>query len=46
MAYYRDELFLHNGVIAYFISNNNNSASFKFKTKIAVKTGNDGTKNV
>ena len=46
--YYRDESFLNgNGAIADFpADNNSNSASFKFKTKIADQTGNDGTKNV
>ena len=44
--YYRDETFLHDGAIADFPADNDNSASFKFKTKIADKTGNDGTKNV
>ena len=43
---YRDEPFLDNGAIAGFPANNNNSALFKFKTKIAGKTGNDGTKSV
>ena len=41
--YYRDEPFLNvNGAIAY----NNNSGSFKFKTKIAGRIGQDGIKNV
>ena len=44
--YYRDEPFLNNGAIANFLPNNNNSLSFKFKTKKAGRTGNDGTKNV
>ena len=45
--YYRDEPFLdNNGAIADFLADNNNSASFKFKTKIAGRSGNDGTKNV
>ena len=43
--YYRDEPFL-NGTISHFSADNNNSASFKFKTKIASRTENDGTKNV
>ena len=44
--YYRDETFLDdNGAIADFPAGNNNSALFKFKTKIADRTGNDGTKN-
>ena len=44
--YYRAKSFLDNGAIADFSANNNNSASFKFKTKIAGITGNDGTKSV
>ena len=45
--YYRDEPLLNaNGVIADFLVYNNSSASFKFKTKIAVRIGDDGTKNV
>ena len=45
--YYRDEPFLdNNGAIVDFPGDNNNSASFKVKTKIADRTGNDGTKNV
>ena len=45
--YYRDELFLNaNGTVADFPADNNNSASFKFRTKLAGKIGNDGTKNV
>ena len=40
--YYRDVPFLGNGAIA----ENSNSASFRFKIKIAGRTGNDGTKNV
>ena len=44
--YYRDEPLLNaNGVIADFLVDNNSSASFKFKTKIAVRIGDDGTKN-
>ena len=35
-----------NGAIANFPADNNNIASFKFKLKIAGRTGNDGTKNV
>ena len=42
--YYRDEPFLDNSAIDDFAAPNNNSASFKFKTKIACRTGNDGTK--
>ena len=43
--YYRDEPFLDdNGAIADFPDDDNNSALFKFKTKIAIRTGNDGTK--
>ena len=45
--YYRYEPFLNaNGAIADFTADNNNSVSFKFKSKIAGKTENDGTKNV
>ena len=45
--YYRDEPFLNvNGAIADFPADNNNSASFKFQTKIAGRTENDCTKNV
>ena len=45
--YYRDEPFLNaNVAIDDFPTDNNNSASFKFKTKIAGRTENDGTKNV
>ena len=35
-----------NGTIADFPADNNSSASFKFKTKTAGRTENDGTKNV
>ena len=43
--YYRDEPFLNNnGAIADFPTDNNNSAWFKFKTKIAGRIGLDGTK--
>ena len=42
-----DKPFLNtNGTIADFPAGNNKIASFKFKTKIAGRTGNDGTKNV
>ena len=44
--YYRDERFLDNGAISDIPAANNNSALFKFKTKIAGRTGNDGAKNV
>ena len=45
--YYKDEEFLiDNGAIAGFPADKNNSASFKFETKITGRTGNDGTKNV
>ena len=44
--YYRYEPFLDNGAIADFPANKNNSASFKFKTKMVGRTENDGTKNV
>ena len=41
--YYRDEPFLNaDGAIADFPAENNNSALFKFKTKMASRTGNDG----
>ena len=41
-----DEPFINNnGAIADFPANDNNSVSLKFKTKIAGRTGNDGTKN-
>ena len=45
---YRDESFINeNEAIADFpADNNNNSPSFKFKTKIADRIGNDGTKHV
>ena len=36
--YYRDEPFLNAYAIGDFPADNNNSASFKFKTKIAGKT--------
>ena len=43
----RDKPFLNtNCDIADFPANNNHSASFKFKVKIAGRTENDGTKNV
>ena len=45
--YCRDEPFLNNdGAIADFPSDNNNSASFRFKTKIVASIGNNGTKDV
>ena len=45
--YYRDEPFLNaNGPIADFSADDNNNSSFKFKTKVAGGTGNDGTENV
>ena len=44
--YYRDEPFSDNGAIADFPANDDNSASFKFKTKIADRRENDGTKHV
>ena len=45
--YYRDEPFSNNnGAVADFPADNNNRALFKFKTKIAGRTGNDGTKNL
>ena len=45
--YYGDEPFLYaNGAIDDFVADNNNSASFKFKTKLAGRTENDDTNNV
>ena len=45
--YYRDKPALGaNDNIADFPSNNNNSILFKFKTKIAGRTENDGTSDV
>ena len=46
--YYKDESFLNNNrAIADFPDdNNNNSVSFKFKTKIAGRITNNGTKDV
>ena len=41
---FTDELFLANGGIDGFPANNNNSASFEFKTKIAGRTEDDVTK--
>ena len=35
-----------NGDIANFPADNNNSGSFKFKTKIAGRVGNNGRKHV
>ena len=35
-----------NGVVADFPADNYNSASFQFKTKMASRTGNEGTKSV
>ena len=35
---------MRNGGIADFPANNNNTASFKFKTKVAGRIGNGGTK--
>ena len=44
--YYRHETLQDsNGAIADFPADNNNSALFKFKTKIARRTENDVTKN-
>ena len=44
---YRDESYLdNNDAIADFPADNNNSASFKLKSEIAGRTGNDGTKYV
>ena len=45
--YYVDEPFLNaNGDIADFPADDNNSALFKFKTKITGRIGNNDTKNV
>ena len=45
--YYRDETFLDdNGAVADFLADDSKRALFKFKTNIASRTGNDGTKNV
>ena len=45
--YYRDEPVLNNnGAIIDFPADNNNSALFKFKTKITDRKGNDGIKDV
>ena len=38
--YYKDKPFSDNRTIADFPANNNDTASFKFKTKIASRTGN------
>ena len=38
--YYRDKLFLNNDATADFPTNNNNSASFNLKTKIANRANN------
>ena len=45
--YYRYEAALNaKGAIIDFAADSNNDAFFKFKTKIACRTGNDGTKDV
>ena len=45
--YHRDKLFLNvNGAIADFSAKNNNSASFRFRTKIASRIGQNGTKMI
>ena len=44
--YYRDGPFLANDDIASFATDNNNNASFKFKTNLAGRTKNNGTQNV
>ena len=45
--YYRDEPRLNaNGNIPGFPADNNNSPSFKFKTKIAGRIGNNGARKV
>ena len=46
-TYYRHKPFLiDNGAKADFPADNNNTPSFKFKTKIASRIGNDGTKKL
>ena len=43
--FYRDETFINdNGAIADFPADKNNSASFKYKTKITGRIEHDGTK--
>ena len=44
MHYNRDKLFVNNGAIDDFPADKNNSATLKYKVKIASRTGNDGTK--
>ena len=45
--YYTDKLLLNNnGAISIFPTDDNNSASFKFKTKLAGRTRNNGRKDV
>ena len=45
--YYRDEPFLDdNGAITYFPVDDNNNTLFKFKAKIADRTGNNGRRDV
>ena len=45
--YHRDEPFLNaNSTIDDFLADNNNSASFRFTTKIAGRTENDGPKMI
>ena len=45
--FYRDEPFSNaNGDIADFTADNNNSASFKFKAKIAGGIGNNGRRDI
>ena len=44
--YYRGEQCLNNDAIADISADNNNSALFEFKTKVADKTKNNGTKIV
>ena len=43
--YYKDEPILDGNGLD-FPADDNNSTSFKFKTKLAGRTGNDGTKNI
>ena len=43
--YYKDEPILDDNGLD-FPADDNNCTSFKFKTKLAGRTGNDGTKNI
>ena len=45
--FHRDVPFINeNGAISNFSSHNSNNASFKYKTKIAGRIGDDGSENV